>query len=87
MFFFLYGFPVPLVSAFIDAGRMVAPEGYGSIEAAQARLEEVLGQTFPKGFDKETMETGLSLDQESRLLAVIHTAVVSGVFNYPPGRH
>jgi hypothetical protein len=85
--FLLHGYRFKLFEDFLETGRRIAPDGYGSELKAVARIEETLERLCPGGFDPVSFNEDWSHDDKASLLAVLHTAVLTGVFRYPLREH
>lgn len=84
--FLLCGHSVTLSAEAIAETATLLPEdsrGYASKGHAINRIEETITALCPKGFSKQAFEA-LDIMEKARLLAVLHTAAMTGVFVYPP---
>lgn len=83
--FILYGWSMDLLPALFEEALALFPDradGYGSKEAAAARIEETLAALCPAGFDGVAFNDWSHGDKVA-LMTVLHIAALSGVFAYP----
>ena len=59
--------------------------GYGTTEAAIAKVEEVEASLFPRGFTLDAFNA-LAHGDKASLLTVLHLAALTGLYVYPPRR-
>jgi hypothetical protein len=79
--FLFYGGAFELSSEMLNHPRA---SGYGSEVLALERLEMVVSELFGSAEPTKTTITALPVSDKARLLAVLHCAVLDGVFAYPP---
>lgn len=89
--FMLHNYKFPLLPDVFEAALQIMPElreegPYGSELRAVARIEEVLEELFPRGFDVDAFNA-MDPDHKATLLSVLHGAALNGVFRYPPLKH
>jgi len=65
-----------LIPGFLHVGALVAPKGYGSPKAAEERIQAFIDE------NGENIE-GLDFPKKAELLAIIHTAAISGLNGFP----
>lgn len=80
--FILNGWKFPLFSEPLVIGRAMGLDDYGTKLQAYARVERVLDELCPEGFDGHAFNKW-PLDKQAQLLAVLSIATLSGLFVYP----
>lgn len=82
--FLLHGAEFKLLPKIFDLTSRVMQDGgpYKTVIGAIARIESVLEQLFPGGFDPEAFNK-MDRDRQILLLSVLHGATLAGVFRYP----
>lgn len=90
--FLLHGLAFTLMPKLYELALAAMPEGAGGSEGgyetkerAIERIEEVLGNICPDGFDGDVFNS-LDRGQKAEILTVLHIAALTGVFAYPPRR-
>lgn len=83
--FMLHGWGVPLSQSMFQVLAQVSDgqARYDSREEAVQRIEEVLAELLPDGFDDDGFKA-LDFEARTKLLSVLHLAAATGVFRYPP---
>jgi hypothetical protein len=86
--FLFYGFAIPLHAKIYEETLAKMPpgyRGYGSPEAAIARLDEVMDQIAP-GRPADVDFNAWDHERKLRVVAILYGAALSGLFAYPPRR-
>jgi hypothetical protein len=84
--FMLLGWTIPLIPEVFSEALKQMPWGkdgpYGTALQASARVEQILEELCPEGFNGDDFNKW-PREKETQLMAVLHTAVLSGLFRYP----
>lgn len=86
--FLLFDWSLTLLPELYETALAAMPDmvdGYGSVAHAIERVEAVLADLAPDGFDGDAFNDW-PRDRKTRLLAVLHMAALTGLFRYPPRR-
>jgi hypothetical protein len=81
--FLLHDYAIKLYQGPLDWMDPEMLQGFGSAKAAEARIEAILAELFPNGFDSKKI-AALPDDDLLQLMAVLQVAALTGVFRYPP---
>jgi hypothetical protein len=84
--FLLYGHTIRLSAAIYHQTGGTEANGYGNPDAAADRLETFLSEHCPQGFSNAIWASWPPLTQAT-LMAILHTAALSGLYRYPPSQH
>jgi hypothetical protein len=84
--FLFYDWEIKLQRELLDkllAQKPDATKGYGSEEAAIARLEGIVAGLEKIGFHQQNFDSW-PIEWQNRLMSVVYMAALSGLFVYPP---